>query len=376
MTGSSKLKNRLLNPYVVLTSIVFGAFLIRIYRLGTYSLWMDEADTIYSVVNQVLFYPPFFYSLLKLWMPFADSEWSFRLFPVLINLIGIVCFWFLVRHIANVYSAHLATAILSFMPFVVYYSRELRMYSLLLTLSIISWLLFFMMMESRRFLWVPVHSVVSAMIIYTYPNSALFIISQSTAVFCYKPFKTSVRKVVYSLLGALLLFTPWLPRFIFLYCRLSSGEFWTLPISWRTFFHSYSVWVSGYETPLSIATTISLLTGLLFCVGIWRSKNSNLNIYVLFGFFLPVLGAMSAGLILTSSFFIPRYFVYCIPPVATGVAMGILRLPGRVVRLSAGLSLFFFLFFALTFHYRNEFYRDYREVRPRKDFRRAAEFIE
>lgn len=76
--------------------VMMTALLIRLYQLGTLSLWIDEAYSawfssrdwryLWSEVPQFETHPSFYYSLLKLWRIFGSDEFTLRLLSVLINV--------------------------------------------------------------------------------------------------------------------------------------------------------------------------------------------------------------------------------------------------------------------------------------------------
>lgn len=118
--------------------IVFAALLVRLYNLGWRDLWLDElfSYAFATYPRWQLFFPsttlphtPLFFFLIS-WIPPSAPDWVFRL-P------AAVCGWFTVvltmtcLHRAGWRSEALwAGAWLAFHPLMVYWSREVRMYTL------------------------------------------------------------------------------------------------------------------------------------------------------------------------------------------------------------------------------------------------------
>jgi uncharacterized membrane protein len=126
----------------------------RLWRLTSYSLRSDEIFSLQAarhdwsglfafIANDVV-HPPLFYLLLKIWIGAGgESELWLRLFPVLTAVVTIWPFFLLCREL-KLRGAEMSTALLlmAVNGYLIYYAQELRMYSLLLLLTVCS-LLFF-----------------------------------------------------------------------------------------------------------------------------------------------------------------------------------------------------------------------------------------
>jgi len=87
-----------LNGFILAIILILG-FSIRIFDLGTESLWFDEAHTFYIassgfkemlsiITNDV--HPPFYFILINVWIKlFGDSEFLLRLPSVLFAVLSI-----------------------------------------------------------------------------------------------------------------------------------------------------------------------------------------------------------------------------------------------------------------------------------------------
>lgn len=115
------------------------------------SFWLDEgASLMFARLGfaqifthiETDFHPPFFYLLLKLWLPFAGGhEWLIRLPFILIGTLCIPAIYNLARAIfpKKSFIAFGSAFLLAINPLHIYYSQELRMYSLSCLLVILSW---------------------------------------------------------------------------------------------------------------------------------------------------------------------------------------------------------------------------------------------
>ena len=139
--------------FAVIAAILAVYIALRFWNLTTSCLWFDEIfsihaaehswNSILSFVAQDLIHPPLFYLLLKIWIALGgESLFWLRLFPVLFSILAIFPFLALCREL----KLDLWPKIIAFLFFAVNgslikYSQEVRMYSLLLCLSLFSiWL--------------------------------------------------------------------------------------------------------------------------------------------------------------------------------------------------------------------------------------------
>lgn len=122
----------------------------RLWRLTTYSLRPDEifslqaarqswSGLLTAVVKDVI-HPPVFYLLLKVWINIGgQSELWLRLLPVLTAIAAIWPFALLCRELKLRKSEmNVALTLMAVNGYLIYYAQELRMYSLLLLLTLCS----------------------------------------------------------------------------------------------------------------------------------------------------------------------------------------------------------------------------------------------
>ncbi len=145
VVANRKLESRLSTRQliVILTLCAFG---LRLLLLGSKSLWLDEVNGMrVALVGQASlwagqsegYHPPLYYWLLERWLSFGDSEFTLRMSSVLAgvgsvwvgSLLGMAWFG---RKVALT-----ATALLAVSPILVWYSQELRPYTLMGLLGLI-----------------------------------------------------------------------------------------------------------------------------------------------------------------------------------------------------------------------------------------------
>jgi uncharacterized membrane protein len=144
---------------LLLSFIVAVGIFLRIYELGTESLWLDEADSLYSAHQSIIQllkdcavwhrHPPLHFFMLYLWIPvFGNSEVAVRLPSVIFGIISIVLIYKIGRHLFNEKVGLISSFLSAISYYHIYYSQETRSYSLLLFLTLLSFLFFIKLISS------------------------------------------------------------------------------------------------------------------------------------------------------------------------------------------------------------------------------------
>lgn len=127
---------------------------LRLWHLTDSCLWFDEIFSVHAArhdwlgmigfVAADLIHPPLFYLLLKAWIALGgESLLWLRLFPALMAIAAVLPFYLLCRelHLGSA-EINLALFLMAVNGHLIKYAQELRMYSLLLFLSLWSFLFF------------------------------------------------------------------------------------------------------------------------------------------------------------------------------------------------------------------------------------------
>ncbi len=125
--------------------IVLLAFIVRLIGINQ-SLWLDEAAQALMSQSSVRdlwtqnadFHPPLFHSLLHFWMRISNDEVFMRLLPVCFGALSVWVIYSFCRKIFGEKIARISAFLLAISPFAVWYSQELRSYSLLVLIALLS----------------------------------------------------------------------------------------------------------------------------------------------------------------------------------------------------------------------------------------------
>ena len=134
------------SAYLILGLILVTGFLLRIYKLSSQSIWLDEAYSIYHsqqnfahVISFKDLSPPLYYVLLHFWIRLTGtSEFSVRLLSVFFGTASVFIIYLLGSHIFNKRVGIYSALLVAFSPLHIYFSQEARTYSLLFALTLLS----------------------------------------------------------------------------------------------------------------------------------------------------------------------------------------------------------------------------------------------
>ncbi len=221
-----------------------------------------------------------------------------------------------------------ASFLLAVNPFHIYYSQEFRSYSLLMLLGLLS---MFALIKKSRWLF-----VLNTLLLYTHYGSILLIFSQLVYVLFFD--RKLLRFAIGHLSLAIILFLPWLPRFI---SQLSAGS-------------QIQSTLPGWQTVLSVSTLkaiplvifkftagrINLLPKIVyaayivfvFCVVslsflLARSKRSFLWVW----FFCPLIATIVISLKLPQTQ--PFRLIYILPALILVLSQAVIRFPKTFITL-------------------------------------------
>ena len=158
--------------------LVLGTFL-RFYQLGFESLWLDEGVSIKIAAREPLQMirqatsdptPPFYYLILHYWMVlFGDSEFSVRSLSAIAGSLSIPVLYRVGTLLFSRTTGLLAAAIFAVSELQIYYSQEVRVYSLFCLLALISFYFFIKIVQgaSGR-LWLAGYVVSTVLLMYAH----------------------------------------------------------------------------------------------------------------------------------------------------------------------------------------------------------------
>jgi len=358
-------KKAICGPHVaIFLLMVLIGFALRLYRLGYQSLWYDETVSVLLARKSLPaltahtagdIHPPLYYYLLHFWIRLTgSSEFSLAFLSLVFGLLLIPLLFYLGRRLYGVKIGLLGALLLALSPFNLWYSQEVRMYTLGASLGLISLLFLLRLMKSQPRLprrhWVG-YILASALGLYTLYYYAFLLLAQNLMVIGWWLSRRIKGRERFSLLpwlssqiAILLLYLPWLP--------IAFRQATNPPVPpWRTFAgfaqvaaESWAALSFGQSVDQKTIWPLLFLTLALFVLGLFallRAQASD-------SWFVPLSLAghtlLSTLLIYLFSLIVPlfhiRYVFTYSPPFYLLLAVGLARLPRKHLAI---LSLLFIL---------------------------------
>ena len=176
------------NELIFVSAVTAAACILRFYRIGDKSIWLDEAFSVW-IARHTLWegwqwlididqHPPLYYSLLHLWIElFGELQGAVRTLSALVSTLTLPVFYLAARRLLDRSTAAVAAGILAISPFHVQFAQETRMYALL-TLEAACVLFFVARLLTRRDApardWVGL-AVAQALVMLTHNAAAVFL---------------------------------------------------------------------------------------------------------------------------------------------------------------------------------------------------------
>ena len=224
---------------LLLLLIIFLGSFLRIYDLGTESIWNDEASSIggctqdlASVVQssgRLHNQPPLYFVLLHYWMLlFGTSEVAVRSLSAIFGILSILLIYKIGCQLFSKKVGLISCFLLAVSSYNINYSQVARGYSLLLLLTLLSFFFFIEILKGdKQRKWHFALLLLSNLgLAYTHVYGLFVIIGQ---IFYFILFWNKYRQQRFWFLGTqvatIALFSPWIPIFIGRISAISQG-FW------------------------------------------------------------------------------------------------------------------------------------------------------
>jgi uncharacterized membrane protein len=344
----------------------------RLVRLSASCLWFDEIFGIHAArhgwtellrfVAADIIHPPLFYLLLKIWIGIGgESLLWLRILPAVFAIAAVVPFLLLCRALElNQTERNLALLLLAVNGYLIKYAQELRMYSLLMFVSLCSLWLFVEFFKAehdsrKQLAWL---FLVNLLLVYSHYAGWLVVILEALALVIWQ--RPKAKLFVASIIVTILAFAPW----VFLVIRsaeagkglaqnigwVSRPTFWDLTQLYALLNKPFWFTQSSAAHPLDRVTALFALLVLgvpllLWSVRLWRAgghvKGAPVN--PLRALFLLSLGAVlivfGLSWLLPQSIWGTRHLIIVAAPYSIFAAVAIIRLPRYWIKISASLIL-------------------------------------
>ncbi|PYT00959.1 MAG: hypothetical protein DMF63_04650 [Acidobacteria bacterium] len=331
---------------------------VRVWHLDAACLWFDEIFSVHAAehdwnslfwfVAQDLIHPPLFYAVLKVWIGIGgESVFWLRLLSVLFSTLAIVPFLYLCKELklSNAV-ALLALVMLAVNGSLIKYTQTVRMYTMLMFLSLVSlWLFARYFNRGKSFAWL---LIVNLFLVYTHYFGWLVVGAEIVALLAFQLIKW--RRML-TMVGVLVVaFVPWM---IAVLKAAEAGSDVGQNISWMTrpgpremltfvfdltepfYFQASNVEpASIYWVSIPIVLILFIAITFFFVSPKREDDKQVVGLLALFAI-VPAAAAFVASWILPHSVWGTRHLIVIYAPAAILLAYFVTRIPVAFVRTGA-----------------------------------------
>ena len=278
---------------VLLLVTILLALVLRLYRLDSQSLWYDEGFSVYLAsmdIDEITsrtaadIQPPLYYYLLHGWIQlFGDTEWALRALSVLFGVFTVPLIYAVAQMLFRSRLAGLLAALLvAVSPLHVWYGQEVRMYTLLTFLCLLSSYFLLLAISAKRDWVIPIlwAAYTAANVAALYTHYFAFFVLAFQAVYVLAVLAAQRFRPLHLLLGSsasavatVLLYVPWLPYLLTRYGTDTS--YWPGKLKIHEIFVDIAVFFAGGESvtePIGIVLAIGCGLVFLLCLFVLVSE--------------------------------------------------------------------------------------------------------
>lgn len=363
-------------PQTILFALIVALFTgLRLWRLTGFGLFGDEtfsvnvatgswSELVDKVVADIV-HPPLFYMLLKIWILIGgQTELWLKLLPFLTSITAIIPFFLLCRELKMKPAAiNLALALMAVNAYLVFHAQDLRMYGLMMLLTITSLWLFAKFFNSRdvAIRFQAALFATNLLMFYTHYYGWLVV----GVEFCFLLLWNRKRLLSFSLmlLALAIGFSPW--AYAVSQAAIKEGGLarnlgWNRPPDFEYFIGYFAILLGGLDErwkyfgayldqmvrifpKLALLFTFPVLLWCWQAIGRAKSKGKSQSItfwWLAMLSFLPAVISFSASHVLPQSIWAERYLIISAPAFMILVAIACLKLDLEWMRITIVLMVF------------------------------------
>jgi hypothetical protein len=352
--------------WAILASITLLGLALRLFRLGAGSIWYDEGVSLYlahlSIPALIAhtagdIHPPLYYILLHVWLLLAgESQFAAAFFSLFFGILLIPATYLVARRLLGRDVAVVAAFLVALSPYHLWYSQEMRMYTLGALLGLLSF--YFMLLWSslggalwsattgvvaalrrqesshstknstKRTVALAAYVVCAALGLYTLYYFAFILIFENLAVVAlWLAWRRSgrganIRAWIVAQVAVLVLYMPWLPIALHQAAQPPVPPWRGFTGLWSLFSESWAALSLGQSVQIGAVAFVLLLAGVLYALA-FAEKPGRSTTLMLAGYtFVPVLALYLASFV-TPLYHVRYVFLYA-PAFAIVLARGLL----------------------------------------------------
>lgn len=344
---------------ILLSFIFLCAILLRLYRLFDLDIWFDEVAILFQIemsfaeiwtFSSTDNFPPFYTWLLKLWGYFGTSIGWLRLLSVIIgSLIPLICYLMGRELFSRKYALLLGLFCVLSVP-LIYYSQNIRMYSLFILLCSLSFFGFIKALKTNAWKYWILVAVSNLLGFYTF-LFMVFVMAGELLVLLsrYRFGFNQYSRFLYLHLFVFMLMLFWIFPFFERYINLSKEvqSHITAAQIIKVFFFLGTGTDFSDRYLLAFFLNIPFALGLFLGIRAWKENNLITALAILFCFTIIFSCVLSA---LGPTIFGGRYLLFLLPIYLAIILYGYLSVKGKFVRVITLSAVFIALLYS-NFYY-------------------------
>lgn len=343
-----------------IASVFLLGLLLRLYDLNRFSPWFDEALCIFKAKNLIPLLngsgmannPPLYFIFLHLWSQIATSVGFLRMLSVGFGMATLILVFWLGRIIWDSKTGLLAMLFLAVSPLHIYYSQEIKMYSMNCFLYVLTLILTKKLIENPCLKIAFVLGILFSLMLYTHYYLFLAVFTINLILV----FSLKHKKCLYfANLVALACFAPWVPVYFKHHLPSTIGyvTLW-IPKPWiKQLFYTFKNFIIGFHSVRWIYWPAVVLAIILMVAAIRSAISENIKIQGIFALSAPI--PILTAFVISQWFplYLDRYILFAMPMVVLTLFSAISAVP-RIPRVMTLCLLFVLVICGLPNLYKSQ----------------------
>lgn len=381
-----KIKNWITSNYIIVLILILASAM-RLYHLEYQSVWLDEIASITEANPAVKWadleitivtsdpHPQLYYILLKCsFLFFGYTIFVARLLSAIIGVLGVFSIYLLGKEVMNKKVGLISAFLLAINAFHLYYSQEVRMYSLLLLLTVLSFYRLMIFLKNATYKNAVWYGVFTGLMLFT-QFFALFVLASQLFILLIVLLRQETKKdklqfLYKSLVSGAIIIAIFFPA-IDIFIATTKKKYAAIqPTTIETIKQVFKDFADNSNILIYISLVI-IAVYFFFVVKnkLFKNKQESLVIFVLLSWIFITLGLPIIRSYLVTPMINSRYLIVILPPLILLVAMGIDKMRNKIIQITVIAILAFVSFKQLI--YTNDYYNKI----GKGQFREVADYV-
>lgn len=375
----NKINNWITSNYIVLLILVLATAL-RFYHIDYQSVWLDEICSILEADPNIKWsdleatimlsdpHPPLYFALMKiLFQLFGYTTLVARVFSAIVGVGGVYALYLLGKEIDNKNTGLLAAFLLAINSFHIYYSQEVRMYALLVLLTVLSYYRLVVYLKENTYKNATLYGLFTGLMLLTQFFGLFVFVSQVIILLFVLIKKEKAYKLLFFkqlLVSGLVIIISFLPA-LTIFIETTKKKYTAIkPTTIDTVFLIFKDFVQQSYILLFLYSCLVVV-----CIYYAFKEKMKQNYLILFSWIIISLALPILRSYLVTPMIVSRYFITILPAFIILVSIAVLKFKYAIIKILLLLCLTIVTFYELFI------FNDYYNKITKTQFREITEFI-